>query len=98
MHHSTRDIILASGSAIRRQLLASAGVLFSVEPAQVDEGEIRAKMMTDVPGIKPELVEKLFKIFGLMLITKRSVGRSWLLALVVFLACVPVARTPPFLA
>jgi septum formation protein len=39
------SVILASGSAIRRQLLASAGVLFSVEPAAVDEGEIRARLL-----------------------------------------------------
>jgi septum formation protein len=38
-------VILASGSAIRRQLLASAGVLFSVEAAAVDEGEIRAQLL-----------------------------------------------------
>ena len=42
-----REIILASGSAIRRQLLASAGVLFSVQPADVDEGEIRAQMLSE---------------------------------------------------
>lgn len=40
-------IILASGSAIRRQLLASAGVLFSVQPADVDEGELRAQMLSE---------------------------------------------------
>lgn len=39
------SVILASGSAIRRQLLASAGVLFSVEPAAIDEGDIRAQLL-----------------------------------------------------
>ena len=42
-----RELILASGSAIRRQLLASAGVLFSVQPADVDEGDIRARMLSE---------------------------------------------------
>jgi septum formation protein len=36
-----RDVILASGSAVRRQLLASAGVTFGVEPAQIDEAELK---------------------------------------------------------
>ncbi len=40
-------IILASGSAIRRQLLGSAGVLFSVQPAAVDESEIRAQVLNE---------------------------------------------------
>ena len=44
---SVQPIILASGSAIRRQLLASAGVLFSVQPADVDEAELRAQMQTE---------------------------------------------------
>ena len=43
----TRAIILASGSAIRRQLLASAGVPFAVHPANVDEGELRAQMLNE---------------------------------------------------
>jgi septum formation protein len=64
-------VILASGSAIRRQLLASAGVLFSVEPAAVDEGDIRAQVLgesdcveaSDLAGIlaraKAEAVSQL---------------------------------------
>jgi septum formation protein len=48
-----REIILASGSAIRRQLLASAGVLFSVVSADVDEGSIRAAMTSESDCVEP---------------------------------------------
>ena len=40
-------IILASGSIARRQMLASAGVLFSVVPADVDEAAIKASMTNE---------------------------------------------------
>ena len=46
------EIILASGSAIRRQLLASAGVVFSVQPADVDEEAVRLDYAT-IPGGNP---------------------------------------------
>jgi len=38
---STRAIVLASASRARRELLAAAGVAFTVEPADVDEPTIR---------------------------------------------------------
>ena len=50
------NIILASGSAIRRQLLASAGVVFSVVPADVDEGAIRADLTRDSDCVDPDHV------------------------------------------
>jgi nucleoside triphosphate pyrophosphatase len=39
--HSHRQIVLASASRARRELLAAAGVAFTVEPADVDEPAIR---------------------------------------------------------
>ncbi len=39
--HSQRQIVLASASRARRELLAAAGVAFTVEPADVDEPAIR---------------------------------------------------------
>ncbi|RVV98015.1 septum formation protein Maf [Mesobaculum littorinae] len=36
------DLILASGSAIRQQLLRSAGLEIAVEPARIDEDALRA--------------------------------------------------------
>ena len=41
MAAARREIILASGSAIRRQLLEAAGVQFLVQPADVDERAIQ---------------------------------------------------------
>lgn len=38
------QIILASGSAVRRKLLSAAGVVFSVQLADVDEAALRAEM------------------------------------------------------
>lgn len=47
----TKPIILASGSEIRRQLLANAGVTFTVETARIDEEMIKASLMTE--AVKP---------------------------------------------
>ncbi len=40
------EVILASGSAIRRTLLANAGLPVTVDPADIDEGEIKDRMRT----------------------------------------------------
>ena len=40
-------LILASGSAARRSMLAAAGLTFEVIPATIDEAEIRDAMMVD---------------------------------------------------
>jgi septum formation protein len=53
---TSKAIILASGSAIRRQMLASAGVLFSVVPADVDEAAIRGQMQSESDCIEAEQV------------------------------------------
>jgi septum formation protein len=37
-------LVLASGSAIRRRILDGAGVSFSVDPARVDESELKQEM------------------------------------------------------
>jgi nucleoside triphosphate pyrophosphatase len=45
------QIVLASASRARRELLAAAGVAFTVEPADVDEAAIRGKLSGDAnPG------------------------------------------------
>lgn len=41
---SDRSLILASGSAARRQMLANAGLAFTVVAADVDEEEIRQRL------------------------------------------------------
>lgn len=40
-------IILASGSAIRQQLLAQAGLVFTVEPGRVDEDALTAALLAE---------------------------------------------------
>lgn len=40
----TENLILASGSQVRRQMLESAGVLFRTLPARVDEDALRAAL------------------------------------------------------
>jgi nucleoside triphosphate pyrophosphatase len=42
LYHSHRQIVLASASRARRELLAAAGIAFTVEPADVDEPRVRA--------------------------------------------------------
>lgn len=42
---SAHQIILASASRARRELLAAAGIAFTVEPADVDEPAIRAGLL-----------------------------------------------------
>ncbi len=44
LHHTARPIVLASASRARRELLAAAGVPFTVEAADVDEPTVRAKL------------------------------------------------------
>lgn len=46
-------IILASGSATRRTMLEAAGVLFSVEPAIIDEVAIREMLLADDADADP---------------------------------------------
>jgi septum formation protein len=47
------QVILASGSAIRRQLLDHAGIACRVAPAVIDEGAIRAELASDNPSVDP---------------------------------------------
>jgi septum formation protein len=44
-----RDLILASGSRFRRQMLEQAGLKVRVVPAEVDEPAIRAALLDDNP-------------------------------------------------
>jgi len=50
---SLNQIILASTSRARREMLAAAGVPFTVEAAEVDEPAIRAKLLGDKAQVKP---------------------------------------------
>jgi septum formation protein len=50
---SSDQIILASTSRARREMLAAAGVAFTVEAAEVDEPAIRAKMLREKSPLNP---------------------------------------------
>jgi septum formation protein len=53
---SAKDIVLASGSRARREMLAAAGVPFTVQAADVDEPAIRARMHEVDPHVDPKKV------------------------------------------
>jgi septum formation protein len=53
---SVRQIVLASGSRARREMLAAAGVHFTVQAADVDEPAIRDRLFKDDPRISPKRV------------------------------------------
>jgi septum formation protein len=46
-------VVLASGSAVRRQLLDNAGIPCRVAPAVIDEAAIRAELASDNPSVDP---------------------------------------------
>jgi septum formation protein len=51
MLEGNRRLILASGSRIRREMLAAAGLAFTVEPAPVDEKALREAMLGANPAV-----------------------------------------------
>ncbi|MDO9382260.1 MAG: Maf family protein [Hyphomicrobiaceae bacterium] len=53
MTRTTRQLILASGSTTRRAMLAAAGVMFDVVPADVDEPALRSALATENPDVTP---------------------------------------------
>lgn len=63
MHHDA-NIILASGSRARREMLRSAGVSFTVETADVDEDAIRAALYDEegAPTVDPADVAEILAL------------------------------------
>jgi septum formation protein len=53
---SSSQIILASTSRARREMLAAAGVPFTVEAADVDEPAIRKKLLAGKPPATPQQI------------------------------------------
>lgn len=53
---SEKPLVLASGSRIRRHLLQSAGISFTVAPADLDEGAIRWNLSAQNPKAWPDEV------------------------------------------
>lgn len=79
-----QDIILASASSARAALLRNAGVIFTAQPAQVDEAAIRAAMESE--GAEPrEVAETLAEFKARKLAERRPdalvIGADQVLAL-----------------
>lgn len=53
---STHEIVLASGSRARREMLAAAGVHFTVQAADVDEPAIRARLLKQDANVEPKRI------------------------------------------
>lgn len=53
---SAREIVLGSGSRARREMLAAAGVHFTVQAADVDEPAIRARMRKEDADVDPKKI------------------------------------------
>jgi nucleoside triphosphate pyrophosphatase len=53
---STHEIVLASGSRARREMLAAAGVAFTVQAADVDEPAIRARLLKQEASVEPKRI------------------------------------------
>lgn len=61
----TSQLILASGSRARYSLLKSAGVAFTVIPADIDETAVRETLASDNPEIDPvDIADVLARVKG----------------------------------
>jgi septum formation protein len=56
MTEGAHEIVLASGSRARREMLAAAGVHFTVQAADVDEPAIRARMRGMDANVEPKRI------------------------------------------
>ena len=56
LQRSTHELVLASGSRFRRQMLESAGVSVIVDAANIDEPAARALMLRDTPAMQPSAI------------------------------------------
>jgi len=62
MSTGLREIVLASGSRARREMLAAAGVPFTVQAADVDEPAIRARLLGEDKHIAPERIAEVLAV------------------------------------
>ncbi len=56
MSRGAQEIVLGSGSRARREMLAAAGVHFTVQAADVDEPAIRARMREENANVDPKKI------------------------------------------
>ena len=73
------DIVLASGSEVRRRLLAAAGVHFEVVPSQVDEDAIRMALGDAKDEMLPDDLAELLARAKLEDVIGRA-GKRWVIA------------------
>ena len=66
----SQDIILASGSEIRQHLLRNAGLKFAVQPARLDEDQIRAALLAEDAEAR-DISDTLAEMKGLKVSEKR---------------------------
>jgi septum formation protein len=83
---TARRLILASGSSSRRQMLTSAGVVFDVVPADVDEAAIRQSLAQTQRDIDPVRVASALAAAKAMAVSARYpealvIGADQILAL-----------------
>lgn len=71
---NTREIVLASASRARREILAAAGIAFTVEPADVDEPALRAELLKRDPGASPIAVAEMLARAKAQDVSKRHGG------------------------
>lgn len=73
------EIVLASGSEVRRRLLAAAGVHFDVLPANVDEEAIRAALGSAKDEMMPDDLAELLARAKLEDVVGRA-NKRWVIA------------------
>ena len=71
---NTREIVLASASRARREILAAAGVAFTVEPANVDEPALREDLKARDSGAGPIAVAEMLARAKAEDVSKRHPG------------------------
>lgn len=49
-------LVLASGSAARREMMTAAGLMFDVVPAAINEGRLRETLLSDTPRPSPDAI------------------------------------------
>jgi len=69
----SQPVILASGSAVRRQLLARAGLDIEVMPARIDEDSVRAALLAEAAPPE-EIAETLASLKASRVAAKRPEG------------------------
>ena len=68
-----RAVILASASSSRARLLAAAGIVFDVVPAGVDEGEVKAALLSE--GAEPFTIAEALAELKALQVSQRRPGR-----------------------